>query len=135
LRELVPMTNDEKASLPVPPANSLGAGPDGKLYAASDVVHRIDPDTGAATLLGLLPPGYVSSGDIAFLNGRMFISADGNCGGALVEFDLVTGTSLLLGGDFVVNCDGKIGRFDPDTGEAQILSTPEVSVYGADALP
>jgi hypothetical protein len=150
IAELTPMTNTQITSFQSPSANSLGAGPDGKLYAASTTVYRIDPDTGASTALGQLPAGYSSSGDIAFLNGRMFVSADGPCGGALVEFDTAAGTGTLLGGDglgcvfglaaaggvlFVLNCDGKVGTFDPDTGEARTLSTPQISVYGADTLP
>jgi hypothetical protein len=36
---------------------------------------------------------------------------------------------------FMINCDGKVGIFDPDTGEASIFSTTTVQAYGADALP
>lgn len=148
--ELFPMTNQAKKAFPGPDANSLGAGPDGKLYAASNIVYRIDPDTGAVTVLGSLPPGYSSSGDIAFLDGKMYISTDGPCGGALVLFDPVTASSTVLGGDglgcvyglavsggtmFILNCDGKIGTWDPATGVAHVLSTPGIKVYGADVLP
>jgi hypothetical protein len=150
LLELQPFTNTIKKAFMAPNANSLGAGPDGKLYAASTIVYRLDPDTGASTPLGNLPPGYQSSGDIAFLGNRMFISVDGPCSGALAEFDLMTGTSTLRGGDglgcvyglaawngtmFVVDCSGKIGTYDPDTGVVTVLSTPNMSVYGADVLP
>lgn len=132
-------------------ANSLGAGPDGFLYAASSSVWRIDPDAGEQTLVATLPPGSTSSGDIAFLNGRMFVSTDGPCGGGLAEVDVNSGTSTIRGGDglgcvyglasangtlFLVNCDGTVGTFDPDTGEAKLLSTaPGLEVYGADVLP
>jgi hypothetical protein len=150
LAELFPMTNEVKVAHPAPAANSLGAGPDGKLYAASLDVYRIDPDTGVATTLGSLPPGYQSSGDVAFLAGKMYVSTDGPCGGALVQFDPGTGTSVVLGGDglgcvyglaatattlFILNCDGKVGTFDPTTGIAHVLSTTGVSVDGADVLP
>jgi hypothetical protein len=139
-----------KSSFAGPNANSLGAGPDGMLYAANTQVYRIDPNSGASTVVAQLPPGYASSGDIAFLDGRMFVSADGPCGGALVEVDTTAGTSTLLGGDglgcvyglaattdtlYVVNCDGKVGTFDPNTGDARVLSTPSAQVYGADVLP
>jgi hypothetical protein len=150
LTELVPMTNQIKKSFPAPGANSLGAGPDGKLYAANLAVYRIDPNTGAYTIIGSLPSGYSSSGDIAFLGNRMFVSADGPCGGALIEVDPTSGQATVLGGDglgcvyglaasgntlFILDCNGKIGTFDPDTGEARVLSTVGVSVYGADVLP
>jgi hypothetical protein len=150
LVELYPMTNTVKVKFPAPSANSLGAGPDGKLYAASQLVYRLDPDNGMVETLGSLPAGYKSSGDIAFFGGTMYVSTDGPCGGALVTFDPGTGTSTVLGGDglgcvyglavtggtmFIVNCDGKVGTFDPTSGIAHVLSTPAVSVYGADALP
>jgi hypothetical protein len=150
LVELVPMSNQVKKSFPAPQANSLGAGPDGKLYAASQNVYRLDPDTGAAQTLGALPAGYSSSGDIAFLGAKMYVSTDGPCGGALVEFDPATGASTILGGDglgcvyglaaaggtmFILNCDGKIGTFDPVTGEVRVLSTTGITAYGADVLP
>jgi hypothetical protein len=150
LVELVPWTNIVKKSFPAPPVNSLGAGPDGKLYAANTTVFRLDPDTGQATALGSLPPGYQSSGDIAFLGNDMYISTDGPCGGALVQFDPQSGTSTVLGGDglgcvyglgasggtlFIVNCDGKVGTFDPTTGVAHVLSTTSAGADGADVLP
>ncbi len=75
---------------------------------------------------------------MAFLNGQMFISTDGPCGGALVQFDPATAASTVLGGDglgcvyglavsqgtmFIVNCDGTVGTFDPDTGVVRLLTT------------
>src|SRR5262245_36060960 len=36
---------------------------------------------------------------------------------------------------FILNCDGKVGTFDPATGVAHVLSTTGASVYGADVLP
>ncbi len=150
LDELVPGTNQVKTVLPAPAANSLGAGPDGYLYAASDQVYRIDPDTGASNVLGPLPPGYTSSGDAVFFGAQLFVSTNGPCGGALVQFDPTSGTSTVIGGDglgcvyglaasagtmFLVNCDGTVGTFDPQTGVVVLLSTTGVQVYGADVLP
>lgn len=150
IRELLPFTNTVIAELPFGGPNSLAAGPDGYLYAASNPVYRIDPDTGASELIGNLPIGHNSSGDIAFVGDRMFVSTDSGCGGALVELDVATGQSTVLGGDglgcvyglatiggvlYIVNCDGKIGTFDPDTGEVSIFVDTTVQAYGADALP
>lgn len=153
LVELVPYTNTIKRKVEGVGlfANSLAAGPDGFLYAASESVSRIDPDTGENSIVATLPPGASSSGDIAFLNGRLFVSTDGPCGGGLAEVDIQAGTSAMRGGDglgcvygmasangvlFLVNCDGTVGTFDPNTGEARLLSTAAgVSVYGADVLP
>jgi hypothetical protein len=150
LDELFPMTNQVKASFHVPAANSLGAGPDGFLYEAGSEVYRIHPNTGIASLVGSLPSGYASSGDVAFFGGQIFVSTDGPCGGALVQVDPTTGASSVLGGDglgcvyglastggtlFVVNCDGKVGTFDPQTGAVRVLSTTGIAAYGADVLP
>lgn len=150
LRELQPGTNQVIADLGIAGGNSLGAGPDGKLYIASNYVFRVDPDMPILEMLGPLPEGHTSSGDVAFLGDRMFVSTDSGCGGALVEFDVTTGTGTVLGGDglgcvyglapiggklYIVNCDGTIGTFDPDTGEVRLVSTTSVLAYGADALP
>lgn len=147
--ELFPNTNSVKKTLLGVPANSLAAGPDGFLYAAGTDVYRIDPNDGSFSIVGALPPGESSSGDIAFYQGQMIISTDGPCGGGLARFDLATGTSELIGGDglgcvyglavangllFLINCDGTIGTFDPTSGEARILTTSTVTAYGADAL-
>lgn len=147
--ELFPNTNTVKKTLLGVPANSLAAGPDGFLYAAGTDVYRINPDSGAFSIVGALPPGESSSGDIAFYQGQMIVSTDGPCGGGLARFDLATGTSELIGGDglgcvyglavangllFLINCDGTIGTFDPTSGEARILTTSTVTAYGADAL-
>jgi hypothetical protein len=150
LVELLPETQVVIASFSVPSTNSLGAGPDGQLYAAEYSVFRIDPDSGFYSSVADLPPGYVSSGDIAFLGDRMFVSTSSPCGQTLVEVDTATGSAtphhgngldcvfgLAVSGDtmFVLDCNGKIGTYDPDTGETQVLSTPGISVYGADTLP
>ena len=150
--ELVPFTNQQLrfvASVSFG-ANSLAGGPDGWLYAADTSIYRIEPDNGVVQVVGSLPPGHVSSGDIAFLDNRMFVSTDSDCGGALVEFDLDTQQATVLGGDglgcvyglaswgsvlVIVNCDGKVGTFDPLTGEARVFTTTQVFAYGADLLP
>lgn len=150
LVELAPGTTQIIADLGPGLGNSLGGGPDGKLYQASDAIYRVDPDSGATELVGALPAGHVSSGDIAFLGDRLFVSTDSGCGGALVEFDLATGAGVVLGGDglgcvyglasaggelLLMNCDGKVGTFDPVTGQVSIFATTPVLAYGADQLP
>lgn len=150
LVELWPMTQQVKASFPVPGGNSLGAGPDGKLYAADTAVYRIDPDTGDWDVVAQLPVGYESSGDIAFLGDRMFVSTGGPCGSMLVEVNPATGAATPIGENglpcvfglavsagtlFVLDCSGKLGTFDPDTGVSHVLSTPDAFVFGADVLP
>jgi hypothetical protein len=150
LVELTPFTQEVKVTFDVPESNALGAGPDGKLYSAAHSVFRIDPDTGDWSIVADLPSGYVSSGDIAFVGERMFVSAGGPCGEMLIEVDATTGAATPIGGNglacvyglavsggtlFLLDCSGKIGTFDPDTGEAHVLSTPDITVFGADILP
>ncbi|AKT38139.1 hypothetical protein [Chondromyces crocatus] len=148
--ELAPYTTQVIATHDFLSANSLGAGPDGMLYAAGDLIYRLHPNTGASQVVGSLPPGHTSSGDLAFLGNRMFISTDSGCGSTLVEFNLATGQSTVLGGDglgcvyglapagdrlFILNCNGKVGTFHPDTGEVNVFTTNSLRVYGADILP
>jgi hypothetical protein len=150
LYELEPGTVNPIRSLGPLEGTSLADGPDGQLSAASTIVLRIDPDSGDQTVIGALPYGHASSGDIAFVGERMFVSTDSACGGSLVEFDRATGTGTVLGGDglgcvyglaqvggvlYLVNCDGKVGTFDPDTGVATIVATTSVQAYGAATLP
>lgn len=150
LDELAPMSNQVIASYTVPAANSLGTGPDGFLYEAADDVFRLDPNTGASTQVGALPSGYSSAGDLVFFGGNIFVSVNGPCGGALVEMDPASGAATVIGGDglgcvyglavyagtmFIVNCDGKVGTFDPQSGVVKLLSTTGIGVYGADVLP
>lgn len=148
--ELLPFTNQIIRGLGPLLGNSLGAGPDGWLYAADNSVRRINPANGDTEFLGPLPDGHASSGDIAFVGDRLFVSTDSGCGGALVEFDIITGQATVLGGDglgcvyglasgdgvlFLINCDGKVGTYDPDTGEVRIFATTNVQAYGAERLP
>jgi hypothetical protein len=150
IKEIAPFTNQVIGTLNAGGGNSLSGGPDGMLYMASDLVFRVDPDDSFEEILGSLPPGHSSSGDIVFLGNRMFVSTDSPCGGSLVEFDVDTGVATVLGGDglgcvyglanvggvlYVVNCDGKIGTFDPDTGSVRIVASASVATYGAEALP
>ncbi len=78
---------------------ALDADPTGELYgAAGNLVYRLTT-SGIATEVAKLPAGFSSSGDIAFLNGRMLatVRLGSNVVDALAEVNLTTGTSTLLG--------------------------------------
>src|SRR5262249_30481367 len=79
--------------------NALDIAPDGTLYGAGGAsVHAIDRATGATTLAVPLPSGHASSGDLAFVQGSLFVSTfDGSLSDALVHVDLGTGASTVVG--------------------------------------
>jgi hypothetical protein len=55
---------------------ALEVGPDGALYGAGPTeVVRIDPRVYAVRRIGVLPPGVSASGDVAFVGGRLYITA------------------------------------------------------------
>jgi len=72
-------------------ANALTFGSNGTLYAASFVttaIYTVDLLTGRASSIGTT--GFASSGDLAFSNGSLFLSATGGgpSGDLLVKIDL-----------------------------------------------
>jgi len=55
---------------------ALEVGPDGALYGAGDTeIVRIDPSTFAVRRIGGLPSGLEVSGDVAFVDGELYITA------------------------------------------------------------
>ena len=73
--------------------NSLVFGADGTLYGANNGLYSINTSTGAATLIG--GGSYSSSGDLAFVNGNLYLSSAS--ADFLYQLDLVTGAGTLLG--------------------------------------
>lgn len=76
-------------------SNSLVFDAAGNLYTANDALYRLDPLSGAATLLGNGGVDYVSSGDLAFVAGSLFLSASG--GDDLIRLDRNNGAASLVG--------------------------------------
>lgn len=84
--------------------NSLSFVPAGVLDATNEVLvtyqggdyYRVDLSSGSTTLLGSLPDGYSSSGDIvAVKGGGTYLTVNGNgCGDCLLEVNPKTGAMI-----------------------------------------
>jgi hypothetical protein len=72
--------------------NSLVFGNDGVLYGASDQLYRINANTAAVTSIG--PIGFTSAGDLAFLNGVLYLTTTSN---QLATVNTTTGAGTAVG--------------------------------------
>ena len=106
-----------------------------------------------ADVVARLPAGWVASGDIAFVDGRMLVTAtdvpSSETGSdQLVEIDLAAGTARLLGPTgypciwavaafgptlYGFTCAGDLLRIDPFTGAAERLRSLGLRIGGAAA--
>lgn len=83
--------------------NGLDTAPDGTLYGAANTgVYRFDLLRGTSTLVANFPNRFTSSGDLAFIGGRLYATATG---AALTE-DLLVEISLTGGEGRVVGPTG-----------------------------
>ncbi|MEM9068938.1 MAG: hypothetical protein AAGE52_10545 [Myxococcota bacterium] len=135
---------------------ALDFGPDGRLYAAgeNDRIVAIDTTTFEPTVVARLPAGFVASGDIAFVEGRMLVTITDEPSSTfddtrLAEVDLESGDARILGrtGEpcvwalaafgpelFGFNCNGRLLRIDPFSGSSDVLRVfPGLRVGGAAA--
>ena len=89
-------------------------------------VVRIDPDTGAATVLGIPIPGESLTGVAVTGSGRVLASTATFTGGSrLIEIDPETGALVATIGDFLVGSDPLVVHdltFDPAAGKLYGLS-------------
>jgi hypothetical protein len=87
----------ETHDTPVEKLNALEVGPDGTIYGAGwDTVYTLLRD-GTTTVLARFPDGLHSSGDLAFVGPRLFATVNNAANEALVEVDLATKTTRLIG--------------------------------------
>ncbi len=134
---------------------ALEEGPRGVLFGAGqdDRIVAMDRTTGTTDVVARLPTGWVASGDIAFVDGRMLVTAtdvpSSETGSdQLVEIDLATGTARLLGPTgypciwavaafgptlYGFTCSGDLLRIDPFTGAAERLRSLGLRIGGAAA--
>ncbi len=113
-------TGEETRVMTAPaPLVGLEVGPDGALYGAAldELVWRIDVASGTSAPIGQLPLGWVAAGDIAFIDGRMYITVSDDGGSrfannALVEL-MADGTSRMIG-PLGRNCVWGLAAFGAD---------------------
>lgn len=134
--------------------NAVDFAPDGQLYGAgSDQVVRIDVVTGAVEFIAVLPAGYVSSGDLAFLpDGRMLLTATRTGGDTspdeLFEVRLdgraprrigtmgsacVWGLAAFGATIYGLTCRGEVLLVDAATGSSRVLARASARFGGAAA--
>lgn len=129
----------------------LDVSPDGTLYGAvDDRVDRLDPVRGTATPVARFPGGLLASGDLAFLEGRLYATVRGGRGGDwLVEvrldgsrpriagatgFDCIWGLAPFGATLYGLTCEGRLITLDVESGRARELSrSATVSFWGAGA--
>lgn len=126
--------------LGVPGANNgLGINSKGEIFMSGGTeLYKIDPSTGAATLIGSNGLGLISMGDLAFDSNDVLYGILGNGGGPdiIVQLDVNTGVASnpvntglyhLYGLDFCCcnlyagSFDGKIYRVDLGTASLQFV--------------
>ena len=123
------------------------------LFGASDArIVRFDLVTGALTDVGRLPTGEIVSGDLAFIGGRLLITATRNFRVAdddLFAVDLASsGTPTLIGSTghpcifgmavyrntlYGLTCDGLVLEIDPNTAASTIVSRTMIEFDGGAA--
>ncbi len=131
--------------------NALDVAPDGTLYgAADDIVYAFDVEAGVARQVARFPMGWLSSGDLGFVDGRLYATGYRmliDPTDMLVEIDLVTGRSSIIGAigfDCVwalaplgsalygLTCNGELTQIDLSTGAGTLLaSRPGQAYWGA----
>ena len=120
--------------------------------ASDDRIMRFDLVTGALTQVGLLPAGEIVSGDLAFIGGRLLITATRNFRVAdddLFSIDLAaSGSPRLIGSTghpcifgmavyrdtlYGLTCDGLVLQIDPTTAASTIVSRTMIEFDGGAA--
>ncbi|MBP7001463.1 hypothetical protein [Amaricoccus sp.] len=77
-------------------ANGLAFGRDGKLYGSSDALYTLDLGTGKSARVG--PGNFTSSGDLAFVGRKLYLSSTTPIADTLVRVDAATGAGRAVGG-------------------------------------
>lgn len=103
------------------PANSLVFGSTGTLYTATNQLYTVNPSTGADTRVGPLGGTFISAGDLAFVNGTLYLSDTQD---RLLSVDPTTGGATLVGNMGVADV---FGLATPDN--ATLYGVAGTSVY------
>ena len=133
--------------------NALDFAPDGNLFGAvNDRVVHIDVDTGVVTNVARFPSRLETSGDVAFIGGRLFATVTRDHFGTdpdiLVEVDTLRGTARIINavgqrcvwglapfGEtlYGLTCEGLLLEIDTTTGRSTVLRRGSAEFYGAGA--
>lgn len=97
--------------------NSLVFSADGTLYAANNQLYTIDPVTAATSTVGNGATFYISSGDLAFVQGELYLSSSVPTSDTLMRLDTATGAATSVGSLGVSSVYG-------------LASSDRVSLYG-----
>lgn len=129
--------------------NGLDTAPDGTIYgAASAGVFAFDLVRGTSERVADFPMGLFSSGDLAFIDGRLYATATGaGPFDALVEIGLAGAPSRMVGsitgfqsvwglaprGEqlFGFTSGGELLRINPNTGAGTLIVDSEIRYFGA----
>jgi hypothetical protein len=106
------------------PANSLVFSNSGVLFTATNQLYTINPGTAADTRIGALGGSFISAGDLAFVNGTLFLSDTQN---RLLSVDPATGVATLIGNMGVADV---FGLATPDN--VTLFGVAGTSVYSLD---
>jgi hypothetical protein len=77
--------------------NSLVFDAAGRLYTAGNALYSVNPSTGAASLIGKGGYGYASSGDLAFVGGKLYLSSSASAKDSLVQLNAANGVGTRIG--------------------------------------
>ena len=129
--------------------NAMDAAPDGTIYlAGGQNLYTLDFASGALVLVMNFSQGS-SSGDLAFVNGRLLLTITGyGLHDYLLELDPVAHTSQIVGDTgydciyglaaygpklYGMTCAGQVLSLDTDTGKGTALQQTNIVFWGASA--
>jgi hypothetical protein len=129
--------------------NAMDAAPDGTIYVAGGPsLYTLDLASGTLVLVMSFNQGQ-SSGDLAFVNGRLLLTVSGYApNDYLVELDPVAQTSRIVGDTgyyciyglaafgstlYGMTCTGQVLSLDTDTGKGTVLQETDIDFWGASA--
>jgi hypothetical protein len=96
---------------------ALEYGADGQIYMVNDRVYRVNPVTGSYVTLGPLPNGWVSLGDMVYMNGVYYLSVADYAAG-VAKMVSVNISNPLLSTEIInfpfPNPVGAAAVYDPD---------------------
>jgi hypothetical protein len=101
--------------------NSLVFSSNDTLYTATDTLFTINPTTAADTAVGPLGGGFVSGGDLAFIDGTLYLATAND---DLVSVNTTTGAATLVG---AIGVPSVFGFASPD--DKTLYGVAGTSVY------